>query len=534
MERVGSLSGLTRAQAQPLIESRLAIFQDQIELFKFGSKRVPLKASDLGLSYDPKETARQAYNVARRGSLPFDLFDEVKALIWGIKMKPSYRLDPLVWSQKIGQLLTDLSGRPARFVFRGQLMIEAEKEGVVLTQKDLEKEILARFLADSGNSLAAGWLPVDFNLTAADLRPQEDAVGRLLKNRPSLYLSSRNFTLEENDFLDLISLSREASPTATPTQVQEWVASLSAQVNRPARSLSFEAQGGKVVKFTPGRDGLRVKESDLTARLSEEIILGLAKRIEVPVEKTLATVAANDYGIRELLAEGVSNFSHSIPGRRRNILRASLRLNGVLLPPEAVFSFNESVGEISAQTGYDYAYIISEGRTILGTGGGVCQVSTTVFRTALNAGLPILARSAHAYRVRYYEQGGSPPGLDATVFSPSVDLKFKNDTGYYLLIQSIFEDEDDTLIFRFYGSKDGRRVEIETPQILASSSAPAPLYQEDASLSKGVVRQIDFAAPGARVLFERKVTKDGTVTLADKFYSNYKPWRAIYLVGAKE
>ena len=100
----------------------------------------------------------------------------------------------------------------------------------------------------------------------------------------------------------------------------------------------------------------------------------------------------------------------------------------MLIPPGGTISYNEIVGDISAATGYQPAYIIKDGRTILGDGGGVCQVSTTLFRAGLSAGLPILERHPHAYRVHYYEEGGYKPGLDATVFAPGVDLKMKNDT----------------------------------------------------------------------------------------------------------
>ena len=130
-----------------------------------------------------------------------------------------------------------------------------------------------------------------------------------------------------------------------------------------------------------------------------------------------------------------------------------------MVEPGGTFSFVEAIGPINRANGFTAAKIISGGRTILGDGGGVCQVSTTIFRAALNSGLPIVERNAHSYRVSYYEQD-APPGLDATIYSPSVDLKFQNDTDSYILVASEYNQENATLKYTIYGQSDGRVVEV--------------------------------------------------------------------------
>ncbi|MEK9207877.1 MAG: VanW family protein, partial [Patescibacteria group bacterium] len=241
----------------------------------------------------------------------------------------------------------------------------------------------------------------------------------------------------------------------------------------------------------------------------------------------------NKMGIKELIGSGTSLFQHSIETRIYNVNLAASRINGVLVSPGDTFSFAKSVGDVSSLTGYKQAYIIENGKTVLGDGGGVCQVSTTLFRAALNSGLPIVERNAHAYRVGYYEQD-SPPGIDATVYVPSVDLKFKNDTGNYILIQSIIDPEELRLTFMIYGTKDGRISELSTPVVTNQTPAPPDKFEDDPNLPKGQIKQIDFAASGANVYFTRTVTKDGKVIIADKFSSNYRPWQAVYLRGTKE
>jgi vancomycin resistance protein YoaR len=310
---------------------------------------------------------------------------------------------------------------------------------------------------------------------------------------------------------------------------------------KPVNAL-FAFENGKVSAFSLSHDGQVVDMDTLKDELYQKLLNTIANNrptqivMKVPikvVKPEVTTENANSLGVRELIGEGTSLFYHSIENRIYNVALAANRLNGILIPPGDVFSFDKALGDISAFTGYKQAYVIENGRTVLGDGGGVCQVSTTLFRAALNAGLPITERNPHAYRVGYYEQD-SGPGIDAAVYSPTVDLKFKNDTGHYILIQSQADTTNLRLTFDLYGTKDGRRVTISQPVVLSESPAPAPLYQDDPTLPKGEVKQVDFSANGASVYFTRLVSKDGKDIIADKFSSNYRPWQAIFLRGTKE
>ena len=247
----------------------------------------------------------------------------------------------------------------------------------------------------------------------------------------------------------------------------------------------------------------------------------------------ITTDEANNLGIKELIGKGTSLFYHSIPNRVFNITLAAERINGVLIPPNEIFSFNKALGDVSSFTGYQQAYVIQNGKTVLGDGGGVCQVSTTFFRALLNAGLPITQRHAHAYRVGYYEQD-SLPGLDATIYVPTVDLKFKNDTNDYILVQTQVDLATQQLSIFLYGAKDGRVVSMTAPVITNLTPPPPDSFQDDPTLPKGVVKQVDFKAEGSKVSFTRDVLKNGKKIISDKFISNYAPWKSVYLRGTKE
>jgi len=253
------------------------------------------------------------------------------------------------------------------------------------------------------------------------------------------------------------------------------------------------------------------------------------------VERTAPEVKtgdANNLGIKELIGRGESWFVGSITNRIYNLQKAAAEINGVLVAPGETFSFNQTVGDISSATGYRQAYIIKEGRTILGDGGGVCQVSSTLFRAVLSAGLPIEARTAHAFRVSYYEVKYQP-GFDATVFQPEPDFKFRNDTQGHILIQTVYDEKTKYLAFEIYGTSDGRKVEISKARIWDVVAPPPDLYQDDPTLAVGVVREVEHKAWGAKVAFDWKVTRGEEMLQERTFYSNYRPWQAVFLRGTK-
>lgn len=310
--------------------------------------------------------------------------------------------------------------------------------------------------------------------------------------------------------------------------IKEQVAS---KIDREVKEPLFNFDGKKVVEFEPPEEGLTLDVEE-TAVFINEAVLAKTSRIDLPVEVTKPkNKLTNEMGIKELIGKGISNFSGSIANRIYNINLATSKINGILIPPNDEFSFVKTVGDISAATGFKQAYVIKSGRTVLDDGGGVCQVSTTVFRAALNSGLPITERVAHAYRVSYYEQG-FPPGLDATIFYPSVDLKFKNDTSSHILIQA--HTEGNSLVVELYGTSDKRNVELSKPVILNQTPPLPEIRQDDPTMPKGQVKQVDWPASGANVVFTRKVTRGNDVLINETFRSNYRSWQAVYLVGTKE
>jgi vancomycin resistance protein YoaR len=241
---------------------------------------------------------------------------------------------------------------------------------------------------------------------------------------------------------------------------------------------------------------------------------------------------AAELGIAGLLPNGsqYTSFAGSAEARIHNITLASEKLNGVLVKPGETFSMGEQVGDVSLDTGYAEALIIMGNRTIKGAGGGVCQVSTTFFRTVFMTGFPVAERYAHAYRVGYYENGDGPihlgAGFDATVSFPTVDFKFTNDSQYWILMETEVDRASSRLYWRFYSTPDGRTVQYYSTGVTNETDPPDPKWEENTSLTEDW-KQVDWAVKGADVTVTRTVSRNGQVILQDRFATHYMPWGAV-------
>src|SRR3989344_4733602 len=373
---------------------------------------------------------------------------------------------------------------------------------------------------------------INFDLNIDETANQAYGIGRdqnlILKwqKRLESLLNLRKFT-----FKSILSF--------TEKPMYDSLSDLEVTYNVKPQDALFRFENGKVTAFKIEQNGLQIdKEAaiaqfkDIVSKVDKQQYFKIIIKDQIISPKiTLASI--NSYGIVEKIGEGKSNYKGSIPGRIHNVILASSKFDGVLIPKDENFSFNNTIGDISADTGYLQAYIIKDGRTILGDGGGVCQVSPTLFRAALNSGLPIPKRTAHAYRVHYYEND-SKPGFDATVYSPSTDFRFKNDTPAYILIQRELNKETMDLKFVFYGKKDGRIARLSKANVSGALPPPEPLYQDDPTLKRGEDNQVDWAAWGSKTVFNYTVVKNGQEVINKNFYSDFKPWRAIFLVGTGE
>jgi len=418
----------------------------------------------------------------------------------------------------------------------GQKVGKMNKTEVTLVFSNLESQIQENIITLSyENNLVATFSAsmLTTHLAIDDAFDRAYIVGRS-PHIPSRLFQTVMSALGLRQFEFPLAISYDKQP------VVEVLSHLTDLYEKEPINAKFQFESGKVTQFEKESDGLHIEVKKALSEVNDSInklishplpsLILVKSTIRKP---TVTLTQTNTFGIEELIGEGNSDYTHSIPQRIHNLLLGTAKFNGVLIPKGATFSFNDTVGDISSSTGYQPAYIIKEGRTVLGDGGGICQVSTTIFRAVLNAGLPIVEYHSHAYRVGYYENDAKP-GLDATVFGPTVDFQFINDTPASILIQTSADEENHRLSFKFYGKKDNRSVQLSSPILSDYSSPPEAQFQDDPTLKKGVVKQVDFAAPGGRSRYSYKVTKGNDVSFQKDFNIWYRPWRAVFLVGTAD
>ncbi|MDD2224721.1 MAG: VanW family protein [Candidatus Shapirobacteria bacterium] len=377
-----------------------------------------------------------------------------------------------------------------------------------------------------------GSIPTNDQINNAKSRAQ-----KLIKKSLILRQDSNQNTINNATLISWVGFNNNYQTD----KINKYIEKLNSTFKKEGTDAIFKMENNKVVEFIPAQNGITIKTDELANLIIESLnklinTEDLSEEITIPVtiaEPKIKNSDTNNLGINELLGQGVSTFNHSSATRNINVKKGSSIVNNILVAPDTTFSFIKNLGEVSLKNGYTNAYIIREGKTELDVGGGICQVSTTLFRAMLNAGLNIIQRQAHAYRVSYYEED-SKPGFDATVFIPSPDLKFINDTGHYVLIRNIYDGDNKKLTYEIYGTSDGRKTEISNYKQWGAQSAPPDVYIDDPTLEVGKLIKTESKVPGLKTSFDWTVTKsDGTMLHQKTFISNFVPWAAVYRRGTK-
>jgi len=266
----------------------------------------------------------------------------------------------------------------------------------------------------------------------------------------------------------------------------------------PIAALFSMGNNGTVSAFAQSSDGGEVDIESSWSAFKNALASSSEENLSIPLSFTvikpkITSTNAETLGITQFLGEGRTSFAGSPKNRIFNIKRAIQQFQGVLVAPGEEFSFVKQLGEVDGEHGYLPELVIKRDKTEPEFGGGICQVSTTLFRAALNTGEKITARQNHAYPVSYYK----PYGMDATVYIPKPDFKFRNNTPAHILLQVAIEGSE--LVFRFYGTIDGRSVSLDGPHILE--------HTPDGAM---------------KTIFTQTVTSaDGTVIINDSFKSAY-------------
>jgi len=302
---------------------------------------------------------------------------------------------------------------------------------------------------------------------------------------------------------------------------------VAASIDQEAKKTRYEIINGKISSWQTGADGRKLNLENSAIKIRDQYLINNSNTAELVVDDIPGDSSKNadEFNIQEIIGTGESTFSGSPANRRHNIQVGADAINGILIAPGEEFSLVKALGEIDASSGYLPELVIKNNKTIPEYGGGLCQVGTTIFRTALGSGLPITARQNHSYRVAYYE----PAGTDAAIYDPWPDVRFINDSGNYILIQSRIVK--DNLYFDFWGKKDGRVATSTTP-VVYNITKPAPAkLTETTDLKPGEKKCTEKAHNGADAYFDYSVTYPNGDIKTNRFKSHYVPWQEVCLIG---
>ncbi len=537
------VGGLSQIEAEGVLVNRIQKME-KLSL-KWGVNDYVLDSKLLNIAYDVSQSVKNAALVGRSGNLLADVRTKLKLLRHETDVEISRTIDAAAISETLRKIAQEID-IPEK---EPEIQISGDEKSLSVTQGENGQRVNTFLLRQKIEDAYAQLNPKKIDIPVEELRPKLTEIEMQNVKSKAEPLLGKNLILEDphtgqkwvvgaRQILTWLDIK---PGKFSYEKIRLWVDELAKTIDKPPQNASFKfVDPGKVQEFKPGKKGVILQKSTMSESIAmalESLEQTATTELAINIETVLTdpdtgAEDVNDLGIVELIGKGESWFSGSITNRIFNLKKSADAINGTLVAPGEIFSFNKTVGEISGDTGYKQAYIIKEGKTILGDGGGVCQVSSTLFRAALNTGLPIEERTAHAYRVHYYEEKYQP-GFDATVFQPAPDFKFRNDTSRHILIQTVFDEKAKYLAIEIYGTSDGRKAEVSKSRIWEVTPPPPDLYQDDPTLPLGKIVQVEHSAWGAKVAFDWKVTRGDEVLQQRTFYSNYKNWQAVYLRGTK-
>ncbi len=301
------------------------------------------------------------------------------------------------------------------------------------------------------------------------------------------------------------------------------IALIAKQVDRPHQDAKLKAIDGRL-EIVPDGYGIKLNKEQ-AARVVADAISRHQATISLPVETDKPEITANDaVGIDTLLARFTTRFNPGKVGRTHNLVLASRCINGAILKPGMQFSVNKIVGPRLGSRGFRNAPIFVRGKLEDGLGGGICQVSSTLYNAVLLSGLKVLERNHHSRTVPYVV-----PGRDATVAFGLQDFRFENTNSAPIGI--LAQVQGSRLTVDIYGAAADKK----TISIFTSPSKHIPAGVKtvaDASLAPGARKIVDKGASGVSVTVYRRIAQpDGTAKTEVVSRDRYAPQAAIVGVG---
>lgn len=517
-----NLSGKTPEEAKTIIEKQWNNFANQPIEFVYQptdmSQRIiccnnsSKSIVGFGFEIDYQKTIDQAYNIGKDANFISNFKNKISSLLNKHHLDIIYTFNIEKFNNQTNKSFTDIEhpARNATLVFdenNSQFIIQPSVDGTIVNRDklitDLENNI--KLFTNNPIELIVIFDPplvhdnnIDFAQQKAqqiiDAQPfkltsenktwtvKESVLANWIKFNPTPEVNSKSYTLS-------IDLDKD--------KIKEYLSEIASELDQPTLNAELQIEDNHATVFTLPQYGYGLYVDDTLTLLEKGILSDPPiNKIDMIVGKTYPTVnlsETNDLGINVLLGQGTSNFGGSPANRTHNIKIGTEKFKGVILEPNEEFSFLDLLGSSGPENGFLEELVIKEGGLVKEYGGGLCQVSTTLFRAAVNSGLKITRRKAHAFPITYY----NPQGFDATIYEPWTDFRFLNDTDNHILIYPTIYGTQ--LTFYFYGNSGGRQTKITGPTILEK--------KENGSMNTLLIQEIR--------------DKDGVLVRTENFTSYY-------------
>lgn len=540
------VGGQLAGQIEALVRQYAETIENNGIVFRYGGRDVVVNPTvsatdDPDLTYelfsiDPKATAANAFVVGHRRSWTTDINDLLTVLLVGRDVPVVHRFD----TDAVYQVLKENFGsvdQPAVNAslshHDGSFTVTGENSGQVLDYQSALASLKERLLTLSTEPITLGLVMQYPTVVYAEAQTMIGPALQVLTLAPLTVRADDETTWEINkdtlgSWLTVVKKAGRPRLGLREGPVASFLADKKATYDVSVKEGKFNLANGRVTEFQPSQTGREIIISESIEAIRATIVDRGERAATLTVkteEPGTATDEVNQLGIKELIGVGKSNFAGSPTNRRKNIALGAAMLHGQLIEPGEEFSLVAALNRFNPADGWLPELVIKGNRTIPEIGGGACQFGTTMFRAALNTGLPITKRQNHSYTVRYY----FPIGTDATIYDPAPDFRYSNDTGYHILIQTRIEDDD--LIFEMWGTRDGR-VASQTDPVLSNWIAPPPKQViETTDLAPGEVKCTEKPHSGVTASFHYSVTYPNGEIKEETFASKYKPWQEVCLVG---
>jgi len=540
-----NMGGLTQSQAINKINNHIDnLKQNGLNFFYQGNRlKVDfnvLSPTDPDLSYqilnfEPNQMVEQAFKVGRQGDIVEKISSQINALLNQPKISLIYELNKNdlkdILKQNFSQF--ELPAKDAQIAFStgSSYIIEKENSGSEINYDQAISEMEAKINLISLNAIELKTEPTEPQITQAEAEMNKAQIDEILKiDKIILTSKDKKWEISKEEFKNWLVFKKDNNQIKLGFKddlLNSKLAIITQEINVLPQDAKFTMTEGKVTEFVPSLPGLEVDQENTKINIDQEFFNLKQNQIEILIKESEPKVKIgdiNNLGIKELIGVGVSDFAGSHTNRIKNIKNAVAHLNGIIIPP-GEFSIVDAIGPVDASTGYFPEFVIKGDRTIPEYGGGLCQIGTTMFRVALYSGLPITERRPHSYIVSYYK----PLGMDATIYGPHPDLRFINDTGYNILLKIYIEGT--ILTYEFWGTSDGRKVEITDPVLYNWTAQPADRLIENPALKPGQKKLMETGRRGADAHFYRYITNTAGEKKEEIFRSHYVAWPNIYEVG---